>query len=136
MLRRLESVFKDERKNFSKIFFWIFLKSVFRFLWLTDQHFIQHFWDLLYLVEKLMAGILIVSSEKLAERNTLIFKEKGWKRPSLDAPAPRGFYLCRHQWVDSNLLLVATFPNCFSFGHFYYESLLRSLSLIKRILGL
>ena len=30
-------------------------------------------------LEKLMAGILIVSSKKLGERNTLIFKEKGGK---------------------------------------------------------
>ena len=98
MLRRLESVFKDERK---KIFLEFFFKLVFRFLRLTDQHFILHFWDLLNCIEKLMAVILIVSSKKLAQRNTFIFKEKGWKRPSLNAPAPRGFNLCRHQWVNS-----------------------------------
>ena len=46
-----------------------------------------------------MSVILIVSSKKFVERNTLIFMDKGEKRPSLDAPAPRGFYLCRHQWV-------------------------------------
>ena len=43
--------------------------------------------------------ILIDLSKKLVERNTLILKEKGEKRLSLDAPAPRGFYFCRHQSV-------------------------------------
>jgi len=41
----------------------------------------------------------MVSPKEFVERKTFIFSKKGGGRPGLDAPAPRGFYLCRHQWV-------------------------------------
>ena len=89
-------MFFKPKKNFMKKsnnFFWV--KSAFSFLRLTDQYLIIQFLDKNESIEKLMGVILIVSSKKFVERNTFIFTKKDEKRPSLDAPAPRGFDLCR-----------------------------------------
>ena len=59
-------------------------------------------------MEKLMPVILIVSSKQFFARNTLIFTQKGEKRPSLDTPAPLGFYLYRQQWVNVQVFLFKT----------------------------
>ena len=78
------------------------VRSAFSFLQLTDHHFILQFSDKHFSIDKLMAVIWIVSSKKLFSRNTLIFKEKGEKRPSLDAPEQRGFYLCGIGYAGTN----------------------------------
>ena len=134
MLRRLNSVFWAEKKFYMNVWktqnMYEKIKKIFSSQ--IGLHFFAAHWSafnytvlrLARIDRKINVGYFDSFIEKIRwEEHLYFYKKKDEKRPSLDAPAPRGFDLCRHQWVK--------YPYHFNSMKFINEKINNQVTLIK-----